>query len=197
MPAGLAAARAGPTPIVWNDAIDDGRPQPEVYGMVESTIFEGNEGVWYLNGFIYFTTKSDDNIWVIDVAGNTVESIYDPTDGPIGSPVDPNEPPMMGVDNIAMTLDGEMLVVEDGGDMRCMVLLPDRTTIPLLRLPGDASLTEVTGVAIGPSGDKIYVSGQRSLRDGVATGPNAGGITYEITMPFTVRVDRPLAGQLA
>lgn len=199
IPAGVDAARNGPTPIIWIPVNDITTPLPQQYnagGLPQSTLMAGNEGVWYLNGFIFLTTKSDDNIWAIDTLANTIESIYDPTDGPIGSPVDPSEPIMTGVDNICMTLDGEMLVVEDGGDMRCMVLLPDRTTIPLMRLPGDAGLTEVTGVAIGPTGDRIYVSGQRSLRNGASTAFNAGGITYEIQMPFTVNVDRPLAGNL-
>ena len=78
--------------------------------------------------------------------------------------------------------------------MRCMVLLPDRTTIPLLRLPGDPSQTEVTGVAISPDGRRIYVSGQRSYSNGTSVmGFNVAGVTYEITMPFQVRVDRPMA----
>jgi secreted PhoX family phosphatase len=192
--AALAAARIGPTPITWLNAVDDGSPQEDVR-LPQSTEFVGNEGVWYLDGFIFFSTKSDNNIWAIDRDGNTVESIFDGDGQEIqGSFADPSEPEMFGVDNIAMTLDGEMLIVEDGGDMRCMVRLPDGRTIPLLRLPGNASLTEVTGVAISPAGDKIYVSGQRSLRNGVAPGtPATAGITYEITMPFTVRVDRPLA----
>ena len=196
VPDGIEAARLGPVPIVWLDAVDDGSPQRDVADQVPSTVFAGNEGVWYLSGFVFFSTKSDDNIWAIDVAAGTVESIYNPADGPIGSPVDPSEPPMAGVDNIAMTLDGEMLVVEDGGDMRCMVLLPDRTTIPLLRLPGDPSVTEVTGVAIAPTGDRLYVSGPRSLRNGAPAAFRTGGITYEIRMPFSVRVDRPLAQPL-
>ncbi len=206
VPDGIEAARSGPVPIVWNDAIDDGRPQPATVGEVEATIFAGNEGVWYLNGFIFFSTKSDDNIWAIDIDGGTVESIYDPARGVPGSPVDENEVPMAGVDNIFMTDDGEMLVVEDGGNMRCMVLLPDGTTIPLLQLPGSAELTEVTGVAIGPTGDRVYVSGQRSLPlggvpiiGGVAASPiptRVSGVTYEIQMPFQVNVTRPLAQAL-
>jgi sugar lactone lactonase YvrE len=195
--AALAAARIGPTPITWLNAVDDGSPQEDVR-LPQSTEFVGNEGVWYLDGFIFFSTKSDNNIWAIDRDGNTVESIFD-GDGQVieGSFADPSEPEMFGVDNIAMTLDGEMLIVEDGGDMRCMVRLPDGRTIPLMRLPGNAASTEVTGVAIGPTGDKIYVSGQRSLRNGASAGaPASAGITYEITMPFTVRVDRPLAQAL-
>ena len=193
--AGLDAARQGPTPIRWIDAIDDGRPQPEVY-LDEATIFAGNEGVWYLQGFVFFTTKSDDNIWVIDTQGGTIESIYNPEDGPIGSPADPNEPPMAGVDNIAMTLDGEMVVVEDGGDMRAMVLLPDRRTIPLLRLPGDPEVTEVTGPAFSPDGRRIYVANQRAGLNGSPAAFGTGGVVYEITMPFSVRVDAPLARRL-
>lgn len=192
VPAGIEAARQGPTPITWLDAIDDGRPQPDVY-LPDATIFAGNEGVWFLNGFVYFSTKVDSNVWAIDVAQGTIESIYDPADGPIGSPADPNEPKMMGVDNLSMTLDGEMIVVEDGGDMRAMVLLPDRTTIPLLRLAGDAGGTEVTGPAFSPDGRRLYVSNQRALRNGETVSFGQGGVVYEITMPFTVRVNPPIA----
>ncbi len=193
--AGLDAARAGPTPIRWVDCINDGRPQASVY-LPETTVFSGNEGVWYLNGFIYFSTKGDDNIWVIDTLGNTIESLYDPARNVPGSPVDPAEPAMFGVDNICMTLDGEMLVVEDGGDMRCMVLLPDGSTIPLLRLPGEPDVTEVTGPTFSPDGRKLYVAGQRSQPVGAPAAFRVGGVIYEITMPFAVRVDPPMAGRM-
>jgi len=192
---GVEAARNGPVPIRWINAIDDGRPQNQVY-LDEATVFAGNEGVWFLNGFVFFSTKGDDNIWAIDTLGNTIESIYDLADGPIGSPVDPSEPAMFGVDNICMTLDGEMVVVEDGGDMRAMVLLPDRRTIPLLRLPGSASVTEVTGPAFSPDGRRLYVASQRARRMGAPASFGTGGVVYEITMPFAVRVDPPLAGRL-
>lgn len=192
---GIDAARKGPVPIRWIDAIDDGRPQSDVY-QSETTVFAGNEGCWFLSGFVFFSTKSDDNIWAIDTVGGTIESIYNPEDGPVGSPVDPDEPPMAGVDNIAMTLDGEMIVVEDGGDMRAMVLLPDRTTIPLLRLPGDPNVTEVTGPAFSPDGRRLYVANQRALRSGLPAGFGTGGVIYEITLPFSVRVDAPLAGRV-
>ncbi|MBD2858780.1 DUF839 domain-containing protein [Spongiibacter sp. KMU-158] len=206
VPAGIDAAREGPTPFEWSDAIDDGTPQPDTVDRVDATIFGGNEGVWYLNGIVFFSTKSDDNIWAMDIDGGTIESIYNPENGVPGSPFDLDEEPLTGVDNIAMTLDGEMLVVEDGGFMRCMVLLPDRRTIPLLQLPGSASLTEVTGVAIGPTGNKIYVSGQRSrplgifppeLEPGSLIPTRVAGVTYEITMPFSVRVNPPLAKPLS
>ena len=193
--AGIEAARLGPVPVRWVDCINDGRAQADVY-LPETTIFEGNEGVWFLNGFIYFTTKGDDNIWVYDTLGNTVESIYDPARNVPGSPVDADEPAMAGVDNICMTLDGEMVVVEDGGDMRAVVLLPDGSTIPLLRLPGNAEVTEVTGPTFSPDGRRLYVSGQRSLRMGAPAAFRLGGVVYEITMPFAVRVDPPLAGRL-
>lgn len=194
---GIEAARAGPAPIRWINAVDNGTPQHQVY-QDETTIFAGNEGVWFLEGFVFFSTKSDDNIWAIDTVSGTIESIYSPEDGPVGSPADPSEPKMFGVDNLFMTLDGEMLVVEDGGDLRCMVLLPDRSTIPLLRLPGDPDQTEVTGPAFSPDGRRLYVSNQRALRGG-ETPPQlfgASGVLYEITMPFAVRVNPPLAGRI-
>lgn len=196
---GIEAARSGPVPIRWVDAIDDGTPQPEVY-QEETTVFAGNEGMWFLKGFVFFSTKSDDNVWAIDTIGGTIESIYDPADGPVGSPVDEEEPRLTGVDNLAMTLDGEMIVVEDGGDLRAMVLLPDGRTIPLLRLPGPADApqpSEVTGPAFSPDGRRIYVASQRATRDGTPTPFGLGGVVYEITMPFAVRVNPPLAQPLA
>lgn len=193
--AGLEAARQGPVPVRWVDCINDGRPQRDVY-LPETTIFEGNEGVWELNGLIYFSTKGDDNIWVYDTVGNTVESIYDPARAVPGSPFEPAEPPMGGVDNIVMTLDGEMIVVEDGGDMRAMVLLPDGSTIPLLRLPGDPNVTEVTGPTFSPDGRRLYVANQRALPMGIPAAFRTGGVVYEITLPFAVRVNPPLARAL-
>ena len=202
VPGDLGAAANGPVPITWLDAIDDGTPQPEVY-LEDSTVFAGNEGVFFLGGFVFFSCKptgnpdTDDHIFAIDIAGNTIESIYNPADEIPGSPFDDSEPRLTGVDNITMTEDGEMLVVEDGGDMRCMVLLPDRsTTVPLLRLPGSPDVTEVTGVAIAPTGDRVYVSSQRALLNGAPAAFRTGGVTYEITMPFSVRVNRPLARAL-
>lgn len=193
--AGLEAARRGPVAIRWVNCVNDGRPQSDVY-LPETTVFAGNEGVWHLNGFIYFTTKGDDNIWVIDTLGNTIESIYDPARNVPGSPVDPTEPAMAGVDNICMTLDGEMVVVEDGGDLRAMVLLSDGRTIPLLRLPGDPAVTEVTGPTFSPDGRRLYVSSQRALLNGAPAAFRTGGVVYEITMPFAVRVNPPLAGRM-
>lgn len=195
---GLEAAKQGPTPIRWVDAVDDGRPQPAVY-QEETTIIAGNEGVWYLNGFVYLSNKVDDSIWVIDTIGNTIESIFSPDNAPPGSPVDESEPRLTGVDNLVMTLDGEMIVVEDGGDMRAMVLLPDGRTIPLLRLPGDPGAplpSEVTGPAFSPDGRRLYVASQRGLLDGTAVPFGFGGVIYEITMPFAVRVDPPMARAL-
>jgi len=195
---GIEAARQGPASIRWIDAIDDGRPQPDVY-QNETTVFAGNEGLWFLNDFVFFSTKSDDNIWAIDTVGGTIESIYSPQDAPPGSPVDPSEPRLTGVDNLAMTLDGEMIVVEDGGDLRAMVLLPDGRTIPLLRLPGDPDAplpSEVTGPTFSPDGRRLYVASQRALRDGTPTPFGLGGVVYEITMPFAVRVNPPLAQPL-
>ncbi|MFT5889013.1 MAG: hypothetical protein ACI9BO_001838, partial [Zhongshania sp.] len=41
---------------------------------------------------------------------------------------------------------------------------------------------------------RVYVSGQRTFTSGDgAIGYNIAGLTYEITLPFSVQVDRPLA----
>lgn len=69
----------------------------------------------------------------------------------------------------------------------------------MLRKPGDTGgelPSEVTDPAFSPDGRRLYVASQRGLPDGSATLFGFGGVIYEITMPFAVRVDPPLARAL-
>jgi uncharacterized protein len=171
-PDGIEAALRGPTPVAWFDVLNPDQPQRNNY-RPETTVFSGNEGVWFFEDFVYFSTKNDDRIWAYDVLGQTVEAIYDRETSPM--------PILSGVDNITMTSTGDILVAEDGGDMKLVVILPDRSLLPLVQAPGDSS-GELCGPAFSPDGRRLYVSSQRNGRNG-APGP---GITYEITLPFAV-----------
>jgi secreted PhoX family phosphatase len=86
---------------------------------------------------------------------------------------DPNRQ-LTGVDNIAVTPGGDLVVAEDGGNMELVVLSPLGTAAPLLRIIGQAG-SELAGPAFSRGGDRLYVSSQRG--DGL-------GITYEVTGPF-------------
>ena len=135
---------------------------------------EHSRGIWNYQGYIYFSSKGDERIWVYDTHTETLEVIYDlaTSDNPI----------LSGVDNITVTSQGDVLVAEDGGDMQVVVILPDRTLKPLLQIVGqDAS--EIAGIAFSPDGRRMYFTSDRG-------GPRPGGgygvgfgITYELMLP--------------
>lgn len=171
--AGLAGALNGPQPVVWLDALNPTQPQDE-NRHAESAAFDGGEGVWNHKGYVYFSTKGDDRIWVYDTHSETLEVIYDLATS--------KDPILSGVDNITVTNQGDVLVAEDGGDMQVVVILPDRTLKPLLQITGQDG-SEIAGIAFSPDGRRMYFT---SDRGGPIPGGGYGaglGITYELLLP--------------
>ncbi len=138
----------------------------------QSTPFAGGEGVWYDSGFVYFTTKGDNRVWVLDLAASTINIVYDAADFGASAP-------LTGVDNIVVSSAGDLYVAEDGGNLEIQVITPERTIAPLLRITGQDQ-SEVTGPVFDPSGKRLYFSSQRG------PAPVGPGITYEVTGPFRV-----------
>ena len=138
----------------------------------ESTAFSGGEGLWFDKGIVYFTTKGDGRVWRLDPTDDNLTVLHEPpTGGPEGS-----EPVLDGVDNITVSSAGELFVCEDhAGEQDIVVVASDGSVGRLLRVTGQP-ISELTGVAIAPAGDRLYFSSQRGV-----DGP---GITYEITGPF-------------
>jgi hypothetical protein len=170
---GVEGALSGPQPVVWIDALNPGQPQDR-NRHPDSTAFDGGEGLWNFNGYVYFSTKGDDRIWVYDTHQQTLEVIYDfaTSDNPI----------LSGVDNITVSSHGDVLVAEDGGDMQVVVILPDRTLKPLLQIVGQDQ-SEIAGIAFSPDGRRMYFT---SDRGGPLPGGGYGaglGITYELLLP--------------
>lgn len=170
---GLEGALQAPQPAVWLDALAPDQPQDR-NRHPDSAAFDGGEGIWNYRGYIYFSTKGDDRIWVYDSHAQTLEVIYDhaTSDNPI----------LSGVDNLTVTPQGDVLVAEDGGDMQVVVILPDRTLKPLLQVTGQDS-SEIAGIAFSPDGRRMYFTSDRG-------GPQPGGgygaglgITYELLLP--------------
>jgi secreted PhoX family phosphatase len=170
---GTEGALLGPQPVTWVDAQNPGQQQDRE--RIDGTaVFDGGEGIWNYQGYVYFSSKGDERIWVYDTHRETLEVIYDlaTSDNPI----------LSGVDNITVTSQGDVLVAEDGGDMQVVVILPDRTLKPLLQIVGqDAS--EIAGIAFSPDGRRMYFTSDRG-------GPQPGGgygagfgITYELMLP--------------
>ena len=154
-----------------------------------TTAFNGGEGCWYDSGHVYFTTKGDNRVWVLDVVNQTMELAYDDN---LSSPT----APLTGVDNVIVNTAGEIFVAEDGGDMQVVVIDTVRNVQPLLQVVGQDG-SEITGLAFDPSGTRLYFSSQRGTQGAQTQGLTGIGMTYEVSGPFhgTTHVpNAPVAG---
>jgi secreted PhoX family phosphatase len=148
--------------------------------------FDGGEGVWYDLGFVYFTTKGTDQVWVHDIARDRTWVLYDARAL--------EAPPLAGVDNLTVASSGDLYVAEDDGNLEIDIITADtRDVAPVMRLQEAGHRgSEITGPAFGPDGSRLYFSSQRgSALRGVGNPlpePGSGfGVTYEVTGPFRTR----------
>lgn len=159
--------------------IDLPNPTPNIFQtptrhqVAESTPFDGGEGIWYDNGFVYFTTKGDNKVWRLDTNLNQLDTVYDAATS--------SNPILTGVDNVTVSPNGDILVAEDGGDVQIVVIDADGNLAPLMQIVGQNG-SEITGPAFSPDGSRLYFSSQRG--SGVFGGGNGFGITYEMSGPF-------------
>ncbi len=140
----------------------------------DATVFDGGEGIWWFEGTVYLSTKGDDRVWAYDTVNQTLTTIYDRATTP-----DPEA--LFGVDNLTVSACGDVLVAEDGGQMRIVAVLPSGEVKPLVQIEGQDD-SEITGPAFDPSATRLYFSSQRA--EGFLD-----GITYEITGPFHEPLD--------
>ncbi|MEY8247774.1 MAG: DUF839 domain-containing protein [Bermanella sp.] len=138
------------------------------YQVKEATKFRGGEGICYQKGLVLFATKRDDRIWVLDIAMQTIKILYDAKQY--------QDAILSGVDNLAVSPSGDILVAEDGGDMQLVLLAADGTPTPLLQVMGQAD-SEITGPAFSPDGRRLYFSSQRAQ-----DAQQRLGMTYEISL---------------
>lgn len=158
--------------VVWHDVPDPAATVEATHLQVpQSTPFNGGEGIYIDGQIVYFTTKGDNRVWAYDTADETVFILYD--DDLFTDPV------LTGVDNITVSMGGDILVAEDGGNMQIVAISPTNKIVPLVEIEGQSD-SEVTGPAFSPAGDRLYFSSQRGDL-GIFQGP---GITYEVRGPF-------------
>lgn len=183
--------------VTWLDVSPESAPTPVRLQQPDATRFDGGEGIWFDQlapgkpGFVYFTTKGTNQVWVLDIAMNRIAVLYDAADF--------DEPVLTGVDNVTIAPSGDVLVAEDGGNLEIVLISADtREVAPIMRLTGDEHLgSEITGPSFSPDGTRLFFSSQRGRRPGIAPLdiselfgpaeqlPGSGlGITYEITGPF-------------
>lgn len=168
--------------VRWIEVGDpSGESAPTQAQVPEATVFPGNEGIWYHDGTIVFTSKGDGRVHAIDVTDDAYELVYEPP-GVLG-----------GVDNITVEAgSGDLFVAEDGDNMEVVLVTPEGAVVPFARVvePGHEQ-SEVTGPVFNPAGDRLYFSSQRGPTPktlveiaGVGGETNNGGLTYEVTGPF-------------
>lgn len=162
------------------------------------TNFNGGEGLWYYEipealrtipsagsvptrGVIFFASKGDNRIWAIDVENSLIELIYDthnnqafPNLRPGGTPSNFNQ-----VDNVVVGPAGDVLVAEDGTNMRLAIMFNNQPAKLLMQITRGGS--EICGPAFTPDGSKLYFSSQAgpSGPSGTAT----AGVIYELLIP--------------
>lgn len=159
-----------PLSVQWVDALNPDQQQSR-NRRPEATVFAGSEGIWYVDNLVYFTCKSGNRVWAYDALHETVELIY------AADLFGGADAPLRGVDNcVVYNPTRDLVVAEDGGNMRITAIGPDGAVEPILQIVGQDD-SEITGPAFSPDGTRLYFSSQRG-------GRGSGGITYEVTGPF-------------
>ncbi len=161
-------------PLVWHPVPN---PNPNLllgetatrYQVPAATPFNGGEGLFYNQGFVYIATKGDTRIWVIDTFNQMLGLLYDRATSA--------NPILTNVDNIFVTRVGDVFVAEDPGNLEIVALTPSGSVVPVLEVTGQTG-TELAGPALDSSGNRLYFSSQRG-------GPSGAGITYEVIGAFT------------
>ncbi|MCH2443287.1 MAG: PhoX family protein, partial [Acidimicrobiales bacterium] len=176
--------------VTWGEVADPtGASVPTQEQVPEAYVTPGAEGIWYHDGWIWFTTKTDNRVHAVDLRNQRHELVWD------GSG---DRQPLTGVDNITVEEgSGDLFVAEDGGNMELVVISPEGEVAPFCRIADLAHEgSEVTGPCFNPTRDRLYFSSQR----GPTTRPtnemvpavdlgNFGGVTYEVTGPFRGRIE--------
>ena len=179
--------------VTWGELTDpSGATVPTREQVAGATIFPGNEGCWYHQGWVYFTSKGDHSVHGIDIAAQKYTLLWkgDPDGLGVEGAV------LSHVDNITVDAgSGDLFVAEDGGNMELIIITPEGALAPFVRVVGQGhDGSEMTGPVFNPSRDRLYFSSQRgpSIKTpseivagavAVPEGPQAG-MTFEITGPF-------------
>ncbi|HTO01431.1 MAG TPA: alkaline phosphatase PhoX [Microthrixaceae bacterium] len=180
--------------VTWGEVTDpSGETAPTRTQVPGATIFPGNEGCWYHDGFVVWTSKGTNKVHSLDIATQKHATVW------AGTPNDeilagkPAREPLSGVDNITVENgSGDLFVAEDGGNMEVVLISAEGEVVPFARIDGAAHEgSEVTGPSFNPAGDRLYFSSQRgptnkSLMEIAGLGGDGknGGVTYEVTGPF-------------
>jgi secreted PhoX family phosphatase len=181
--------------VSWGEVTDpSGEVAPTRTQVAGATVFPGNEGIWYHDGSIVFTSKLDNRVHAIDLREQRYSLVWNGTPQADIDAGMPKREPLAGVDNITVESgSGDLYVAEDGDDMEVVLITAEGQVTPFAQIVGEGHEgSEVTGPVFNPAGDRLYFSSQRGptpraigdILDGVPSDDPNGGVTYEVTGPF-------------
>lgn len=189
--------------VSWKDAVNPDQPQGNVRNNLSDngetapgTRTPGGEGLWYYElpaaaqsapsvsvhstpvptrGLIFFTTKTDNRVYALDIENQVIELIFDNEQIPEN---------MTDVDNLTVSPAGDILVAEDlvgsRTNIRIIVVIPNEPAKVLLEVYHTAS--EICGPAFSPDGSRLYFSSQRGPATSGTTAAGSGS-TIELIIP--------------
>ncbi len=161
-------------PVAWAEVPDPGASDERTrYQVPGARHFDGGEGCVFGGGKVWFTTKGDSKVWELDPGSGILAVIYDQSAGA-------GRDRFSGVDGLARSTAGDLLVAEDGDGMEIAVISALGGVTTFLRVRGHDE-SEITGPAFSPDGTRLYFSSQRGTK---ASGKY--GVTYEVRGPFRV-----------
>lgn len=163
-----------PNPIPRLSGAAERRELPTRKQVPGAELFNGGEGCWYHQGIVYFTTKGDNRVWAVDTVANTLDLVYDQKTQAAFSPA------LADVDNVTVSAGGDILVAEDGAEMRLVVVGADVKPFELVNVVGQRK-SEICGPAFSPDGSRLYFSSQKGY-----VGDDSDGRIYEIRGPFFI-----------
>jgi hypothetical protein len=172
--------------VTWVDVPDRTAATQTVRDQVQAlgaAKFRRGEGAWFHAGVVYMCTTSDGIVWAYETDSGALTQIYNRTD------LFPSDDTLNGVDNVTVSVGGDVIVAEDSDDMQLQAITPDGQLIPLLQLPThvvNSFRGEITGPVFDPSGTRLYFSSQRGTQADFNDAGKVIGITYEVTGPFVV-----------
>ena len=179
----LQALRVDGPRTVWIDVPDaSASALPTRSQVPDATVFTGGEGICYREGFVYFTTKYDNRVHLLDLQRESYAVVWDGTE------------PLFTVDNItADPVAGQLFIAEEGGNMEIVIIDTKGNVAPFLRVEGHPD-SEVAGVAFSPDGTRLYFSSQRAptethlddLFPGVED-DRPVGMVFEVEGPFLTK----------
>lgn len=163
------------------------------------TQFNGAEGIWYYEipealrsipaagtvptrGLIFFSTKNDGRVFVLDLANQLIELISDGNNSQSFTNLRNGNGALSywnQVDNVVVSPAGDALIAEDGDSMRLAIALNNQPAKLLMQITRGGS--EICGPAFHPDGSRLYFTSQRGPSG--PTGTGSSGVIYEMTIP--------------